>query len=461
MSSSTLAATIDRDMQASITRTSWRFWLGLCVAAGFAALGGWSWSQILQVGFGLTGLDTPVMWGSLITNFVFFIGVSHAGTLVSAILFFARSPIRAGIGRSAEAMTVIAIMTAGLFPIIHLGRAWLAFWLLPYPNERQIWPNFHSPLVWDVFAITSYVTTSALFLYMGLLPDLGSLGRRLGGVRGWLFRSLSLGFSGTDGEWALYEKAYPIFAGVVVPLAVSVHSVVSWDFAMSITPGWHSTIFAPYFVAGAIFSGVAMAIILLAGLRRAYKLQAYITEKHFDILARLMLAMSMIMTLVYVTEVFLSVFHGERAEKDLYVWRMVGSAAPIFWSVIFCNSIAPLLCFSRRFRVDLRFLLVIAVLVSFGMWMERYMIVVTSLSHGYDPAQWGHYFPSKYELAITAGAFGWFTMLFMIFVKVFPSISISETKQAQHALTSPEASHGASAEHSSLEASRATGESQA
>ncbi|HEX7477622.1 MAG TPA: NrfD/PsrC family molybdoenzyme membrane anchor subunit [Polyangiales bacterium] len=461
MTSPSLAATIDRDMEASITRTTWRFWLALFVAAGFAALGGWAWSQILQVGFGLTGLDTPVMWGTLITNFVFFIGVSHAGTLVSAILFFARSPIRAGIGRSAEAMTVIAIMTAGLFPVIHLGRAWLCFWLLPYPNERQIWPNFHSPLVWDVFAITSYVTISALFLYMGLLPDLASLGRRLRGVRGWLYRSLSLGFSGTDGEWSLYEKAYPIFAGVVIPLAVSVHSVVSWDFAMSITPGWHSTIFAPYFVAGAIFSGVALAIILLAILRRAYNLHAYIRESHFDILARLMLAMSLIMTLVYVTEVFLSVFHGERAERDLYVWRMVGSQAPIFWSVIFCNSIAPLLCFSRRVRVDLRLLLVVAFLVSLGMWIERYMIVVTSLSHGYDPAQWGSYTPSRYELMITAGAFGWFTMLFMIFVKVFPSISISETKQAEHAQSSPDAGHAQSAEHAAIAIPTTAGESHA
>ena len=212
---------------------------------------------------GITGLNSPVMWGSLITTFVFFIGVSHSGTLVSAILFFTRSPLRAAVGRSAEGMTVIAILTAGLYPVIHIGRSWLFFFVLPYPNQRGIWPNFRSPLTWDVFAICSYVTVSALFVYMGMLPDLALLARRVGGWRRPLYRALSLGFSGTDGEWCLFERAYPIFAGIVIPLAISVHSVVSWDFAMTLMPGWHSAIFAPYFVAGAIFSGIAMAILLL------------------------------------------------------------------------------------------------------------------------------------------------------------------------------------------------------
>ncbi len=435
MTTATLSDTIGADMEATIARTTWRYWLALLFAAGMTALGVWAWVQILQDGFGLTGLNTPVMWGSFITNFVFFIGVSHAGTLVSAILYFTRSPIRAGVGRSAEAMTVIAIMTAGLFPIIHLGRAWLGFWLMPYPNQRQLWPNFHSPLIWDVFAISSYVTISALFLYMGMLPDLSSLSRRVRGVRKYVYRVLSLGFSESDGEWALFERAYPIFALVVIPLAVSVHSVVSWDFAMALTPGWHSTIFAPYFVAGAIFSGVAMAIILLSLLRRGYKLHAYIQGKHFDALAKLMLSMSLVMTFVYCTEIFMAFYHGESVEIDLYVWRMTGPSAPLFWSVIFCNSVVPLACFWRKVRFDLRALIVISVLVTIGMWLERYMIVVTSLSHGADPATWGSYFPSFHEILITVGACGWFALWFMVFVKFFPCISISETKQAQVAFS--------------------------
>jgi Ni/Fe-hydrogenase subunit HybB-like protein len=432
---------IERDTLATFSSTSRLYWVGLAVSVGLVALGGWAWSLALRRGLGVLGLNEPVMWGALITTFVFFIGVSHSGTLVSAILYFTRSPLRSAIGRSAEAMTVITILTAGLYPIIHIGRSWLFFFVLPYPNQRQLWPNFRSPLTWDVFAISAYVTVSGLFLFMGMLPDLALLSRRVTGWRRPLYRALSLGFSGTDAEWALMEKAYPIFAAVVIPLAVSVHSVVSWDFAMSLMPGWHSAIFAPYFVAGAIFSGIAMAILLLSGLRRGYKLERHIKPEHFDLLAKLLLAMSLVMTFVYLTEFFMAYFRGNAAEIELFRWRATGAYAWIFWLVMFCNGVAPLACFWARVRGSLPALIVISVLVSIGMWFERFLFIVTTLAHHYDPANWGHYTPTWPELLICLGGFGWFLMLFLLFVKIFPSMSVVETMQAEHALSSAAAGH--------------------
>jgi molybdopterin-containing oxidoreductase family membrane subunit len=426
---------IESDTLATVSRTTWRYWLGLAVAVGMTAIGGWCWSVMLRHGLGITGLNSPVMWGSLITTFVFFIGVSHSGTLVSAILYFTRSPLRAAIGRSAEAMTVIAILTAGLYPVIHIGRSWLFFFVLPYPNQRGLWPNFRSPLTWDVFAICSYVTVSALFLYMGMLPDLALLARRTRGWRRLVYTILSLGFSGTDAEWCLFENAYPIFAGIVIPLAVSVHSVVSWDFAMTVMPGWHSAIFAPYFVAGAIFSGLAMAILLLGGLRRGYRLERYIMSAHFDLLAKLLLAMSIVMTFVYATEFYMAFYRGGTAEAEVFWFRATGTYAPVFWLVVACNSIAPLACCWQRVRQSLAAMIAISILVTVGMWLERFMFIVTTLAHNYDPASWRTYVPTLKELGVCLGGFGWFLMLFLFFIKVFPSMSIAETMQGQHAAT--------------------------
>ena len=422
---------IERDTLATMSTTTWRYWLGLGVAVSLTAVGGWAWSEALRHGLGITGLNEPVMWGALITTFVFFIGVSHSGTLVSAILYFTRSPLRSAVGRSAEAMTVITILTAGLYPIIHIGRSWLFFFVLPYPGQRQLWPNFRSPLTWDVFAISSYVTVSALFLYMGMLPDLALLAKRVTGWRRPLYRVLSLGFSGTDGEWTLFEKAYPIFAGVVIPLAISVHSVVSWDFAMSVMPGWHSAIFAPYFVAGAIFSGVAMAILLLAGLRRGYKLQRYIKAEHFDLLAKLLLAMSIVMTFVYATEFFVAFYRGDPAEREVFRWRVSGHYAGVFWLVVLFNSVIPLACFWSKVRRSLPALAAISVVVSVGMWLERFMFIVTTLAHNYLPQNWGNYMPSLREALICLGGFGWFFMLFLLFIKIFPAMSVAETMQGE------------------------------
>jgi Ni/Fe-hydrogenase subunit HybB-like protein len=436
MSGSALAQ-IERDVVATMTRSSWRYWLGLSVSVALVAAGGWAWSTALRQGMGVTGLDEPVMWGALITTFVFFIGVSHSGTLVSAILYFTRSPLRAAIGRSAEAMTVFTILTAGLYPIVHIGRSWLFYWLLPYPNQRQLWTNFRSPLTWDVFAVTSYVTVSALFLYMGTLPDLALLARRMKGWRAPFYRVLALGFAGTDGEWRLFERAYPIFAGVVIPLAVSVHSVVSWDFAMTLMPGWHSSIFAPYFVAGAIFSGVAVAILLLAGLRRGYQLGRYITDAHFDLLAKLLLATSLVMTFTYATEFFMAFYRGSAAELEIFKWRATGTYAPVFWFVIFCNSVAPLAIFWSKVRRHLPTMIAIAVLVTIGMWFERFLFIVTTLAHNYVPQNWGGYLPSLRESLICLGGFGWFSMLFLLFIKFFPCMAISESMQGLHAAAAP------------------------
>ena len=443
MSEASLAQ-IEKDTVATMAGTTWRYWLALGSALFLVGLGGWAWSVALREGLGITGLNEPVMWGSLITTFVFFIGVSHSGTLVSAILFFTRSPLRAAIGRSAEAMTVFTILTAGLYPIVHIGRSWLFFFVLPYPNQRQLWMNFRSPLTWDVFAITSYVTVSMLFLYMGMLPDLALLARRVSGWRRPLYRVLTLGFAGTDGEWRIFEKAYPIFAGVVIPLAVSVHSVVSWDFAMTVMPGWHSAIFAPYFVAGAIFSGIAVAILLLSGLRRGYHLERYITPKHFDMLAKLLLAMSLVMTFVYATEFFMAFFRGSRVEVDVFRWRATGTYAPVFWSVIAANSVAPLALFWSKVRRSLPALVSIAALVTVGMWFERFLFIVTTLARNFISQNWGNYAPTFKEALICLGGMGWFFMLFLLFIKLFPCMAISESMQSQHAVQTaalPEASH--------------------
>jgi molybdopterin-containing oxidoreductase family membrane subunit len=426
---------VQTDVEATLTRTSWRYWLALAVTLAITIAGGYAWSIMLRSGLGVTGLRQPVMWGCYITTFIYFIGVSHSGTLVSAILYLTRSRLRAAMGRSAEAMTLIAILTAAWFPIIHLGRAWLFFWLVPYPNQRQLWPNFRSPLVWDLFAICSYLTTSALFLYMGMLPDLAILSRRLHGWRRPIYRALSLGFRGTDREWRVLDVAYPIFAGLVIPLAASVHSLVSWDFAMSLVPGWHTTIFAPYFVAGAIFSGVAMVITLLALLRRYYHLEQYIRLDHFELLGKLLLTTSLILTFVYATEYALALTRGDEAERSLYLWRATGKYSGLFWLVVFCNSVAPLACFIRRFRRSIAALFAVSLLIHLGMWLERFIIVVTSLAHGREPFVWGNYRPTPIELGICLSFFGYFGLLFLIFVKVFPSVAVAETRQGLHART--------------------------
>jgi Ni/Fe-hydrogenase subunit HybB-like protein len=409
----------------------------LVLSAAAVSLGVWCEAAIIRKGMVLTGLNRPVGWAVFITDFVFWVGIAHSGTLLSAILLLFRARFRTAVYRIAEAMTVFGIMTAGLFPIIHLGRPWFAYWLFPYPNQRHLWVNFRSPLLWDVFAISTYLVVSTVFLVTGMVPDVASLKLKVRGWRRRLYSFLSFGWTGTDEEWRHYARAYVYFAAFATPLVVSVHSVVSWDFAVSMLPGWHSTLFPPYFVAGAIFSGVAMVVTLLVPLRRALHVEDLVTVHHLEMLARLVLLMSLIVTYSYVIEFILALRSGPAAERSTLIYRAVGDYAPLFWVMIVCNSILPLLFFFRRVRTRVASLLTICLLVNVGMWVERFVIIVGSLSHDRLPFTWRTYHPSFYEIGITAGALGWFFFWVLLFVRILPAVSIAEMKEA-----AVEADHG-------------------
>ena len=408
----------------------WTLMAGLLavVLVGVAAF----WTQVRH-GLGVAGYEHPVLWGVYITNFVFWVGIAHSGTLISAVLFLFRARWRTAVARAAETMTVFAVMTAGLFPIIHIGRPWFFYWLIPYPNERLLWVNFRSPLIWDVFAVTTYLTVSAMFLFLGLVPDLAAARDHVKDWRRSLYRCLALGWQGTDRQWRHYDSLYGFFAALATPLVVSVHSVVSWDFAMSILPGWHSTIFAPYFVAGAILSGLAMVITILIPLRRWLGLEAYIRIWHFENLAKLLIVTSLIVGYSYLIEYFIAWYSHSPFEQGTYHDRMFGEYALLAWTMLACNAGIPLLLFIRRLRTNLAVLFVVSICVNIGMWLERYIIIVSSLAHDFDPANWpeGTYSPTWVEGAITAGSFALFFLLFLAFVRNFPAVSITEMKASQ------------------------------
>ncbi|MBI3087108.1 MAG: polysulfide reductase NrfD, partial [candidate division NC10 bacterium] len=356
-------------------------------------------------------------------------GIAHSGTLISAILYLFRARWRTAVYRSAEAMTVFAIMTAGLFPLIHLGRPWYFYWLLPYPNQRNLWPNFQSPLLWDVVAIGTYMTVSVTFFFIGLIPDLATARDQATGWRRLFYGILSLGWRGSDREWRHYRSGYLFFAALATPLVVSVHSVVSWDFAMSIVPGWHSTIFAPYFVAGAIHSGLAMVITILLPLRRIFRLEAYLLPRHFENLAKLIIVTGLIVGYAYLVEFFLAWYSGNVYEHAVFLDRATGHYAPEFWIMVTFNAVLPLLFFIRRVRTSPAWLLGISLGINIGMWFERFVIIVASLAHSYIPFSWGLYRPTWVELSITAGSFAWFLFWFLLFAKFLPSVSMTEVKE--------------------------------
>ena len=350
------------------------------------------------------------------------------------MLFLFRARWRSGVARASEAMTVFAIMTGALFPIVHLGRPWLFYWLMPIPNDRGLWVNFRSPIIWDLFAIMTYLTVSVVFLYVGLLPDIATARDRIRDWRRPIYRLLALGWSGSGRQWWHYNSLYALLAALAVPLAVSVHSVVSWDFATTLLPGWHSTIFAPYFVAGAIFSGVAMMITLLAPLRTLLGLEAYMRARHFDNLGKLLLVMSLLMSYCYAAEFFTAWYSGSPFELGTYLARLTGAYAPLAWTMLICNSLVPLALFTRRVRTSLPALFAVAILVNVGMWLERYVIVVSSLATNFDPATWtGLYRPTWVEGAVTAAAFALFFLLFLVFVKLFPPVAMNEIKEQAEA----------------------------
>jgi molybdopterin-containing oxidoreductase family membrane subunit len=422
-------AEVTRDVVNTLGTADRGYFIALGVAVLCLVVGLGTFTMLLKDGLGLAGYQPPVMWAVYITTFVFWIGIGHAGTLISAILFLFRSPWRTAVYRATEAMTVFAVMTAGLFPIIHIGRQWFFYWLLPYPNQRFLWPNFKSPLIWDVFAISTYLTVSTTFLCVGLVPDIAAARDRMRGWRQKVYSVFSLGWKGTDNQWRHYTRAYLYLAALATPLVLSVHSVVSWDFAMSIIPGWHGTIFAPYFVAGAIYSGVGMVLTILIPLRKALKIEHMISEYHFDNLAKLTLLTGSILFYAYAMEYFIAWYSGNPFEQETFWRRAFGPMWWAGWTMIICNGFVSQLFWFRKIRTNLTALFVISIFVNIGMWFERYVIIVSSLSNDYDPYAWGQMSPTWADWGILVGSFGWFSMWFLLFARTFPVVAIQELKE--------------------------------
>jgi len=425
------ARKIETDVLAAIRRPGLPYLAALAFCALLFMGGMCLWAYQIFAGIGVAGITHPVGWGVYIANFIFWVGIAHSGTLISAVLFLFRARFRSSFNRAAEAMTVISLCVAGLFPLIHLGRVWVFYYLVPYPNQRLIWSNFRSPLVWDVFAVSTYMIVSMIFFYVGLLPDLAVARRRMSGFLKHIFRVLSLGWQGTLRQWKQYNRLYLFLAAFATPLVASVHSIVSWDFAVSIIPGWHTTIFAPYFVAGAIFSGVAMVITLVIPLRKMLGLDQYITVDHFEAISKILLFTSLIISVTYVTEYFLAFYSGNPFEIAQYMYRLTGDYSFLFGIMVLCNCLIPLtLCF-KKLRRNLSFLFVVAIMVNVGMWVERFVLIVASLAHDFDPYAWGTYTPSFVEIGITIGSFGLFFLLFLLFSRTLPVLSITELKEHQ------------------------------
>ena len=419
--------------------------LGFLTALGLGVL---SLAIQIDVGIGYSGISHPIAWGVYITNFVFWIGIGHAGTLISAVFYLTRAPWRTAIYRGAEAMTVFAVMTAGLFPVLHLGRPWLVFWFIPYPNQRLLWVNFKSPLLWDVFAVSTYLTVSVLFFMIGLIPDLAIVrdeaARKGKKLRALIFGALSLNWRGTNFQWMHYMRAYLIYAAIATPLVFSVHSIVSWDFAVSSLPGWHTTIFAPYFVAGAIFSGLAMVMTVLIPMRVVFGLEEYITNHVIQSVCRVILFTSIIVGYAYASEFFIAWYSGSTFERSIFYFRPFGAAKGwnllgeqaigfpqiAFFLMVFCNVIAPIPLWRFKIRNNLVAVWIICGLINVGMWFERFNIVGSSLQRDFVPSVWGSYWPTVVEFGITIGSFGFFFTLFSLFVKALPAMAIMETKEA-------------------------------
>ncbi len=405
------------------------WWRLFPFAAAGAVLFLGSWAHQLVEGLGVSGLGGPVTWGVSMASFVFWVGIASSGVLISAVLFLFRTPWRQAVHRAAEVMTVCAMMTAGLFLLIHLGRVWRAYWLLPYPGSHLLWPNLRSPLLWDVFALSTYFVVSVLFFFLGMIPDLAAARDGTTGRRRELYRVISLGWRGTDRQWHHFGKAYLLLAGLATPLAVCVPSVVSWDFATTIVPGWHSTILAPYFVAGALYSGVAMVLTLVIPMRKAWGLEKYLTGKHLDALAKLCLLAGLVVTYAYAVQVFLAWYGADAVERASFWSRMFGSYWWASWTMITCTALAPQLLWFERVRRSIPALWAVSILVDIGMWLEYYVVIVTSLHHGYEPFMWHLYRPSFTEVGILVGSVCWFLFWFMLLTRLLPPVAISAVKE--------------------------------
>jgi len=389
---------IDRTVLDSLRPPSLIYWAVIALLLLGVATGALCWIYQIAVGIGAGGQNIPVAWGTYLINFVFWVGIAHSGTLISAILHLFRAGWRNPIARAAETMTVFAVCIAGLFPFIHLGRVWVVFYMLPYPHQRTLWPNFQSPLVFDVIAISTYLTVSSLFWYTGMLPDLATVRDRASGLRKKIFTVISLGWTGKHEQWRHYSRGYLFFAALATPLVISVHSVVSWDFALGIVPGWHSTIFAPYFVAGAIHSGLAMVLTLMIPLRKIFKFEAFIDMNVLENIAKTIIFTGLIVGYAYMFEYFIAWYSNNVVEQESFVWRALGDYSTEFWIMVICNTIIPLFFFVKRIRRSIPFLLGISLLVNVGMWYERFVIIAGGVAHGYMPHAWGLYRPTGIEM---------------------------------------------------------------
>ncbi|GIL17823.1 MAG: Fe-S-cluster-containing hydrogenase [Oligoflexia bacterium] len=386
---------------------------------------------IIANGMGLLGVNNPVAWGTMIITFVFWIGIGHAGTLISAILFLFRQKWRTSVARTAEAMTVFAVMTAGIFPLIHTGRPWLDFWLFPYPNQRgPLWTNFRSPLLWDVFAVSTYATVSAVFWYIGMVPDLATIrDRAVHPLRKKIYGILSFGWRGTAKQWSHFEMLYMLLAGLSTPLVLSVHTIVSFDFAVSNVPGWHTTIFPPYFVAGAIFSGFGMVVTLMTLVRIGFpQFKDYITIDHMEVMNKIIMATGLMVGYAYGSEFFIAWYSGNAYEKFAFINRAFGPYAWSYWIMICCNVVIPQLFWKKSFRRSIPIMFTVSIFVNIGMWFERFVITVTSLHRDFLPSSWGMYAWSFFDTGVLVGSFGLFLTLFLLYLRVLPAISIAEVK---------------------------------
>jgi len=406
-----------------------RYWAVVVFLVAGVMTGAACWLYQIFTGVGVAGMNNPVGWGTYLINFVFWVGIAHSGTLISAILHLFRAGWRNPIARAAETMTVFAVCTAGLFPFIHLGRMWLVYYMIPIPTQRTLWPNFQSPLMFDVVAISTYLTVSSLFWYTGMLPDLAVIRDRATGVRKKIFTVLALGWTGAHEQWRHYTRGYLFFAALATPLVISVHSVVSWDFALAVAPGWHTTIFAPYFVAGAIHSGLAMVLTLMIPLRKLFGYEEIITKQVLESVAKTIVFTGLIVGFAYATEFFIAWYSQNPAEMEIFRYRPTGDYAVGFWIMAICNTVIPLLFLFRHFRTTIPWLMAIAILINVGMWYERFVIIISSVSHDFIPHAWGLYAPTLIEFGIMFGAFCMFLTLFFLFVKHMPSVSMTEMKE--------------------------------
>jgi len=424
------AAELDATIAAPLDQFPSRvWWIIFSITLSFLSIGVFCIGMTLYKGLGLWGVNQPVSWGFDIVNFVFWIGIGHAGTLISAILFLLRQRWRTGIARFAEAMTLFAVMCAGLFPLLHTGRQWLPMYLSPYPNQHGLWVNFTSPLLWDVFAVSTYFIVSLVFWYIGLMPDLATLrDRTTNKIKKIIYSVFSLGWRHSHRHWQHYERAYLILAGFATPLVLSVHTIVSFDFAVSVIPGWHTTIFPPYFVAGAVFSGFAMVQNVLIFVRQAFNLKHIITLNHLEKMNKVMIVTGSMVGYAYAMEFFIAWYGGNQFERFVFLNRALGPYAWAYWTMVSCNVIFPQLFWFKKIRRSIPAMFAIGIMVNIGMWFERFVIIVTSLSRDFLPSSWGHYTPTFYDVGILLGSFGLFFTLILIFVRVLPVVSISEVK---------------------------------